>query len=124
MNKEEQLISKLVDDYFNQHHNHLYKEEIKISSLSEDDFKNHITNGTLTLDICKEWVEGGGDVDIKNKLGWTALIWASDKGHLEIVKLLVENGAKIDLQDNWGRTALNVAKTKKIKDYLKSKGVK
>jgi ankyrin repeat protein len=102
INQKEQLISKLVDDYFNHHHNHLYKEEVIISTISEDEFKNHIHNGTLTLEIVKEWVEGGGDINIQNKYGNTALMLVSYENNLEIVQYLVENGAKIDIQDNIG----------------------
>ena len=35
--------------------------------------------------------------------GSTALIWASEKGHLEIVALLLQRGASIDQADNNGR---------------------
>ena len=34
------------------------------------------------------------------KGGWTALIYASIRGHADIVKLLLEHGADIEAQDN------------------------
>ena len=49
---------------------------------------------------------GKENINAKDRDGWTALIWASCKGDLEIVKLLVESGADIDAKDNDGWTAL------------------
>ena len=49
---------------------------------------------------------GKANINAKDRDGWTALIWASCKGDLEIVKLLVESGADIDAKDNDGWTAL------------------
>jgi ankyrin repeat protein len=95
--------------------------------INEQEFKNHIYKGTLTLDICKEWVERGGDINIQNKDWNTALMWASLYGYLDIVKVLVENGAKIDLQNEWGDTALMWASSwdhLKIVQYLIEKGAK
>lgn len=41
------------------------------------------------------------------KNGWTALMYASVHGHIDIVKVLVDNGAKMNLQDRIsGNTAL------------------
>ena len=34
--------------------------------------------------------------------GWTALIWAAYKGHLEIVKVLIEANADVNQKDNDG----------------------
>ena len=31
--------------------------------------------------------------------GYTALIWASYKGHVDVIKVLLENGANMNLQD-------------------------
>ena len=48
----------------------------------------------------------------KIKDGWTALMLASDKGHLKVVKLLLEKGANANAQNNNGETALMVASEK------------
>ena len=29
--------------------------------------------------------------------GWTALMWAAEKGHLPVTQYLVERGAKVDM---------------------------
>ena len=36
----------------------------------------------------------------ENQYGYTALIYASDKGHKDIAKLLTDKGADLNLQDN------------------------
>ena len=35
--------------------------------------------------------------------GWTALMWASANGHLEIVLLLLDRGASMEHANNFGR---------------------
>jgi len=50
--------------------------------------------------------EGKVDINKKDKNGNTALIWASQEGHIEIVKSLLANGANINEKDKYGNTAL------------------
>tara|TARA_B100001123_G_scaffold326155_1_gene366751 strand:+ start:882 stop:1514 length:633 start_codon:yes stop_codon:yes gene_type:complete len=45
------------------------------------------------------------DIDITDELGNTALINASNKGHLEVVDFLINNGANINYQNKQGLTA-------------------
>ena len=54
------------------------------------------------LDLVKLLLERGGNVNIQDIYGDTALIWASLYGHLDIVKLLLEKGADVNIQDNYG----------------------
>ena len=56
----------------------------------------------------KSLIKQGANVNAKNDGGWTALMWASDKGHFEIVKYLVK-GADINAKQNNGFTALMLA---------------
>ena len=44
----------------------------------------------------KHLIESGCDVNYEDKDGYTALIFASFNGHLEIVKLLIAKGADIN----------------------------
>ena len=61
------------------------------------------------------------EVDARDKDGWTALIWAAWKGHLDIVKYLAEQGADLSVKDNKGDTASMIARKnnyKEVADYL------
>lgn len=51
----------------------------------------------------------GIDVNVKDKDGWTALMWAAYKCHYEIVDLLLKNGADINMKDDNGKTAFLIA---------------
>ncbi len=76
-------------------------------------FDNTNTNALIIavycnkLDIVKMLIEEYKfDINHKNNNGCTALMFASEKGNLEIVKLLIERGADINQQDNQLDTAL------------------
>jgi len=45
-------------------------------------------------DIVKLLIENGADVNVKDKDGMTALMYASEEGYTEIVSLLKNAGAK------------------------------
>ena len=62
------------------------------------------------LDEVRSELERGGDVNNKNSLGETALLWAVCNGHNSIVKLLLEQPAvKTNEKNNDGATALHYA---------------
>ena len=62
------------------------------------------------LDEVRSELERGGDVNDKNSLGETALLWAVCNGHNSIVKLLLEQPAvKTNEKNNDGATALHYA---------------
>jgi hypothetical protein len=46
-------------------------------------------------------LDKGADVNAKTRYGATALMFAADKGHIEIVKLLISRGADINAQDTF-----------------------
>ena len=50
------------------------------------------------IQAVKDSLTAGADVNTKDQDGWPVLIWASDKGYLEIVKLLLEKGAQVDVK--------------------------
>ena len=62
------------------------------------------------LDEVRSELERGGDVNNKNSLGETALLWAVCNGHNSIVKLLLEQPAvKVNEKNIAGLTALHFA---------------
>ncbi|XP_046581231.1 serine/threonine-protein phosphatase 6 regulatory ankyrin repeat subunit B-like [Haliotis rubra] len=69
----------------------------------------------------KLFLEKGVDPNIPDKLGRTALHYASDHSENSSVMLLLDHGADPDVQDLWGMTSLHCASTKKgsvFKDTL------
>ena len=50
--------------------------------------------------------------------GWTALMFASSKGHLDVVQILLQAKAKPDLQNETGATALLIAAEKGYSDVV------
>jgi len=53
------------------------------------------------------YVSKGGDINVTNRFGQTALMWASTYNHRNVVQWLLDKGAKVDLKDQkHGRTAL------------------
>ena len=58
------------------------------------------------LEIIKFLVEKDADINIKDKQGWTPLIWASWSGMDKIVDFLIKKGADINAKTDKGWTAL------------------
>lgn len=58
----------------------------------------------------KRYIRAGGDVDVRDRWGSTALHIAALNGRPEIVRLLREAGADVELPNAAGRTALDVAR--------------
>jgi ankyrin repeat protein len=77
------------------------------------------------IEVVKELLDSGANIEEKDNLGWTPLIWgiflqllnhfklfiyflfiASFNGHIKVVKELLERGANIEEKDNYGNTPL------------------
>ena len=61
------------------------------------------------IEAVKRQLAAGANVNAPNTYGWTALYWASSRGHKEIVELLIANGADVNVQSDNGRTPLDGA---------------
>ncbi len=48
----------------------------------------------------------GADLNVRDVLGWSPLMWASAMGLTHIVRVLLENGADTEAGDDYGATAL------------------
>lgn len=61
--------------------------------------------GALYVALVDILIKAGAEVNIAGISGFTALIFASIKGHIEIAKLLLKAGAAINIADVDGHTA-------------------
>ncbi len=50
------------------------------------------------IDVVKELVASGAQIDLQENTGTSPLYIASQNGHIDVVKELVASGAQIDLQ--------------------------
>lgn len=71
------------------------------------------------FDLAEVMVECGAEVDIRNQLGWTPLIWASIKGRVKAVEFLLKHGANIHACNNDGWNAVTGAYFKKRINIVK-----
>jgi cytohesin len=56
------------------------------------------------IEVVKQHLDAGTDVNAKDEYGWTSLHEAARKGHKEIVELLIAKGADVNAKDSDGRT--------------------
>ena len=79
------------------------------------------------LQIVKELIQRGADIDLINDSGWTALLAASQQGFVKIVESLISAGANVNAADSDGWNALMRAKQNghtSIINMLKNAGAK
>jgi ankyrin repeat protein len=63
-------------------------------------------SGEMSLSQLQSAVSSGADVNARNTVGETALMWAASTGKLDVVEFLVSHGANVNVADNKGQTAL------------------
>ena len=62
------------------------------------------------IEVVKQHIADGADVDTKLDRGYTALHYAAHEGHKEIAELLISEGADVDAKDDkFGTTPLSEA---------------
>ncbi|MDD9901108.1 MAG: ankyrin repeat domain-containing protein [Alphaproteobacteria bacterium] len=59
--------------------------------------------------FCLELIKGGADINIQDRMGMTALMWAVWRKDEDITDALIKGGAKIDIKNKEGQTALMIA---------------
>ena len=85
---------------------------------SEAPFKGRISSQEFVVNIIEkagngdlagvqECLVNGVNINTKGEYGYTALMGAVDRHHVEMVKFLVENGADINIKNDYDMTALN-----------------
>ncbi len=80
---------------------------------------------TATFEDVKKELKNGADVNVKNKNGATALMWAAKfSQNPKVIEVLIDEGADVNAKDNDGFTALMLAsgfqKTDTVKALLKA----
>jgi ankyrin repeat protein len=58
------------------------------------------------------------NTELTDHNGWTALMWATRGGHLDIVKILIAGGVDVNVKAKDGRTAIVIARNEDFKDIL------
>ena len=61
-------------------------------------------------ELIEQYLSKGQNVNARDQQGWTPLMYAASKGHLEICHLLLQHGADKSIQDEFGFTVLDIAK--------------
>lgn len=88
--------------------------EVPVASktFSQDDYTIFLAAALEDqMEVVKEKLTAGIDVNYQDENRRTALMLAAFNGHVEIVKLLLEKGANVSLVDMTNRTALMFAST-------------
>src|SRR5205823_4768231 len=77
------------------------------------------------VEIARLLIDKGARVDVADKSGGTALMYAADRGKAEFVRLLLAKGADVNARDKSGATALKAARAGKhpeVEAILKAAG--
>jgi hypothetical protein len=84
--------------------------------FNPDEFRDANDNTLLILaavngnkKTVKDLLRAGADVNIRNKWGMSALMYAAEGDHAGIVKVLLGSGADINARNNEGSTALMIS---------------
>ena len=77
------------------------------------------------IEVVKQHLDAGGDVNVKDESGRTALLQAALFGHKEIAELFIAASADVNAKDDFGKTPLGYAigrKNLEIADLLRKHG--
>jgi len=69
-------------------------------------FSRMKTSGDPSAEVASILLDGGANVNLQDRNGWTALMVASHLGYTDIVKLLLGRGADVNLKNRNGESAL------------------
>jgi ankyrin repeat protein len=71
------------------------------------------------MDIVKEYLKEGANIDTKDKDGWTPLMYTVLYENLELVKELIELGADVNERDGNRMSVLDIARSQENEEILK-----
>ncbi len=103
-------VVKLLQDVTSVKAKSVKTTSVKATPASVSTFTHAAHAGKI--DILKNYIKNGGDVNVQEGDGWSALHYAAMKGNIEIVKFLLANGADKSLKTKSGITALSLARGK------------
>jgi hypothetical protein len=100
--------------------------DVTLAGLPDLEAPLHIAavNGTQNQQLIAQLLiqKGKADVNAKNRLGYTPLIVATIKGHVNLVRILIENGGDANIAlpqgETAGLTALHLACIKGYEDVV------
>lgn len=75
-----------------------------VNSRGENILSIAASNGQLRM--VKFLIENGAELDKRDKLQWTPLMWAVHSGKVTVLNYLIKKGAKLDISDKYGWTPL------------------
>jgi len=76
------------------------------------------------IEVVKQHLAAGTDVNSKDKDGWTPLHEAASEGHNKIIELLVAKGADVNAKGADGETPVDAAANSETTDFLRKLGGK
>lgn len=82
---------------------------IAASQVSPGEGGRFLPGSTRPIDIARELIQRGANVNAQSSHGVTALMIAAARNVAPMIGLLVQSGADIDLKSNEGKTALEIA---------------
>nr|XP_031529887.1 fibronectin type 3 and ankyrin repeat domains protein 1 isoform X2 [Vicugna pacos] len=89
-----------------------YSPVVAVSTTREPISSEHFHRAVNVNDedLLVQILQGGNvKVDVPNKLGFTALMVAAQRGHTRLVKILVSNGTDVNLRNGSGKDSLMLA---------------
>jgi ankyrin repeat protein len=73
------------------------------------DYFNNVFLVANTVEMIEELLAHGFDVNSVDRDRYTLLMWAAQKGRLDLVRCLLKNGADVNMKSDLCRTALSMA---------------
>ena len=64
-----------------------------------------------TLNVSRDLITSGAEVNIQKNNGWTALMEAAKNGHIDCLRELITSGAEVNIQKNNGLDSFNVCRS-------------
>ena len=98
------------------------KEIAKLLASKSADISLHTAAYIGDLQRVEKFINGGANVDAKDREGQTALHYAAKAGQIAVAKLLIANGADVNAGDDWTPLVEAAYCSKEMVELLLAKG--